>query len=55
MRAMTRERHGPEHDRGQDEMAQRIEESAGLAGHQRVNGHEAGRLIERVVDEVDAA
>jgi hypothetical protein len=36
-------------------MAQRVEEGARLTGHERVDSHESGRLIERVVDEVDAA
>jgi hypothetical protein len=49
------ERHGAEHDRRQDEMTQGVEESARLIGHERVDGHEPGRLVERVVDEVDAA
>ena len=49
------ERHGAEHDRRQDEMAQGVEESGRLIGHERVDGHEPGRLVERVVDEVDAA
>ncbi len=49
------ERHGAEHDRRQDEVPQRVEESAGLIGQKRVDGHESGRLIEGIVDEVDPA
>ena len=49
------ERNGAEHDRGQDEMAQRVEEGAVLIGEERVDRHEAGRLVEIIVDEVDAA
>ena len=36
-------------------MAQGVEEGALLIGQERVNGHESGRLIERIVDEVDPA
>ena len=36
-------------------MAQSVEESALLIGQERVDGHESGRLIEGIVDEVDAA
>src|SRR5258707_7803 len=36
-------------------MPQSIEKSAGLIGQKRIDGHEAGRLIERIVDEVDPA
>ena len=37
MRAIDAERHGAEHDRRQDEMAQRVEERARLIGQQRVD------------------
>ena len=36
-------------------MAQRVEEGALLTRQERVDGHESGRLIEIVVDQVDAA
>ena len=40
---------------GQNQMAQGVEKGAGLAGKQRVDRHEAGRLVKVVSDEIDAA
>ena len=34
-------------------MAQRVDEGARLVGQQRVDGHEAGWLVEVIVDEID--
>ncbi len=55
MRAITPSGTVPEHDRRQDEMAQCVQESARLVGQERVDRHETGRLVEIIVDEVDAA
>ena len=55
MRAMTASGTVPSTIAGRIEMAQRVEKSAGLIGQERVDRHEPGRLVERIVDEVDAA
>ena len=55
MRAITASGTVPSTIAGRIKVAQSVEKSARLTGQKRVDGHESGRLIERIVDEVDPA
>ncbi len=55
MRAMTASGTVPSTIAGRMRCRKRVEKSAGLIGQKRVDRHEAGRLVEGIVDEVDAA
>ena len=49
------QRHGAEHDGGEDEMTDRVPEGALLARQQTVDQHEVGDCRIVIFDEIDAA